>query len=79
MSLNAHQEDYCRYLGTLAPEDKCWCGWYRKEECGPWCHRRTNGLTCADKLAQACSECTAYPSDPGSKVYHRRDCSRYEQ
>lgn len=79
MSLNEHQKDYCRYLDTLAPEALCWCGWYRKEECWSGCERHGKGLTAADKLAQACSECTAYPMEPGGKIYHRRTCSQHQQ
>lgn len=76
MSLNAHQEDYCRYLGTLKPEDKCWCGWYRKEECWSGCEQHDKGLTCADKLAKACSECGNTPAFPDWSVSHRINCSQ---
>ena len=74
MSLNEHQKDYCRYLGTLTPEAKCWCGWYRAEECH--CERRNAGLTCADKLARACSECGNTPLFPQWEVSHRSNCSQ---
>ncbi len=47
---NEGQKDYMRWLGTLDPKDKCWCGWYRFGECpNPpnGCHE---GKTNQDKL-----------------------------
>jgi len=38
---NEDQRDYMRWLGTLNPKDKCWCGWYQFGKCPngrrPWC------------------------------------------
>lgn len=78
MSLNKDQQDYVRYLHTLKPEHKCWCGWYRTLECwnGSWCHLRERMLTNADRLTRACPECGNAPHDPGMPIVHRIACSK---
>lgn len=76
MSLNVHQKDYCRHLGTLKPEDKCWCGWFPKAECWSGCEKHGKGLTCADKLALACPECGSTPWSPDQPVTHQFKCSQ---
>jgi len=75
VSLNFEQRQYCEYLGTLEPKDKCWCGWFRKEECWSGCEKRGKGLTCADKIKEACSECGNTPYEPGAKITHLINCS----
>lgn len=76
MALNEDQKDYCRFLGTIPPEQKCWCGWYRKEECGSWCNRAGRELTCADKLKLACPDCGGLPWDPDEPPVHKALCPR---
>lgn len=74
MSFNAEQTEYIEYLGHLAPEVKCWCGWYKLGEC-PHC---PPGKTSADKMAVWCPEChnDPGPGPNGGTIIHRFDCKR---
>lgn len=45
---NADQLDYLRYIESIAPEQRCYCGWYLLGEC-PHCPK---DKTCADKLLE---------------------------
>lgn len=69
---NRDQQDYMDSLAGMAPEDKCWCGWYELGEC-PHC---PPGFTCADKKAAWCPECHSDPPPGGGVITHRFNCSR---
>ena len=60
-------------LEGIPAEDRCWCGWYRIEECGCGSPR---DKTCADKLAARCPECGNAPTRPGDDLIHISGCSR---
>jgi hypothetical protein len=71
--VNADQQAYTHYLRTIAPEDKCWCGWYPRGEC----HTCPVEFTCADKLAAQCPDCHNAPIAPGaSTISHRIGCAQ---
>lgn len=70
---NSEQRDHMRYLRSLPPKSKCWCGWYRVGEC-PHC---PDGYTCQDKMATACGACDNTPIRPGKKLTHIIGC-RFE-
>ena len=67
--LNEDQVDYMRSLGKIPPEEKCWCGWFRLDECNK-CNVNHPGKTRANFLAQACPECFTLPPT------HVKGCSR---
>ncbi len=57
---NSYQEGYLRYLATVTPEDRCWCGWYSKGQCmaGTKC---PPDKSLADRMAVWCPECHGSP------------------
>lgn len=72
MSLNADQQDYVDSLSKIAPDQKCYCGWFRLGQCG---HCPPH-LTCADKLAAMCPECKNYPYIlDGRPITHNIKCA----
>jgi hypothetical protein len=70
---NEDQQAYIEYLATIPPEQKCWCGWYKVNEC-PHC---PSGKTSADKIAVRCPECHNDPGPEGDRpIIHRKGCSK---
>jgi hypothetical protein len=71
---NDDQRDYMRSLGKLSNDERCWCAWYRVNEC-PNC---PPGKTLTMRLAVQCPErlCQNYPSphDPDGKIIHNICC-----
>ena len=59
VSLNEEQKDYMRYLATVPAEKKCWCAWFRADEC-PHCKGRG---TLEQRLKVQCPSpmCRNYP------------------
>jgi hypothetical protein len=75
---NEDQEDSMRYLDSLSPEMKCWCGWYEAGKCDTPSPCPADA-TMADRLKATCA-CGGYPGKPGSPMYHRPGClARYEK
>lgn len=72
--LNEHQMAEVRYLNSLPPESKCWCGWYRVGEC-PKCNPTD---TEADRALVTCPDCGNHPRAPGEKLIHRYGCGNAE-
>lgn len=70
MSFNDEQTDYCKYLASLEPEQKCWCGWFKLGEC-PHCGP---GKTAADKMKVWCPECHNVPRN-GQPIVHVKGCT----
>ena len=69
---NEDQQDEMRYLASLKPEEKCWCGWYRVGECNtPSPCAPEDSM--ADRLKVTC-ECGSYPYKPGGRMIHRSGC-----
>lgn len=48
---NAEQQDYMRDLAKIPMEEKCYCGWYRVDECQR-CKKSHPGKTCSDKILE---------------------------
>ena len=73
MSLNDDQRDYMRYLATLAPETKCYCGWYMANDCPNYKGRGT----LADRLKVQCPSpmCRNYPSLGYTQITHNIKCT----
>jgi DnaJ-class molecular chaperone len=72
MSFNDDQIDYMRYLATVPPAEKCYCGWYMAAEC-PNCKGRG---TLADRLKVQCPTCHNYPHLGGKPtITHNIKCS----
>ena len=69
---NADQESYMRYLDSISPEKKCWCGWYGIGQC---LNCKTT-RTCADKLAERCTECGNDGGPEKKTITHIITCSR---
>jgi hypothetical protein len=72
---NEYQVAEARYLNSLPPEKKCWCGWYRFGEC-PKCNP---AYTEADRLRVTCPDCGNYPRVPGEKMVHCYGCITVER
>ena len=64
---NEDQKDAMAFLSTLAPEEKCYCGWEREGQCYN-CKRdpQRAGKTSADKIAE---------SDPAQNQRHDQKVS----
>lgn len=74
---NEEQQGEMRYLASLKPEEKCWCGWCRAGHCDtPSCCAPEH--TMADRMKVTC-ECGSYPSKPGGQMIHRRNCASASQ
>lgn len=74
MSFNDEQVSYMNYLATVAPNEKCYCGWFMVKEC-PHCKGRA---TCADKLEIRCQspKCLNYPHLGGRPtIIHNIACT----
>lgn len=69
---NEYQQSEMDYLSSLKPEERCWCGWYKKGECNTPtpCNPKD---TLANRLKVTC-ECGSYPHKPGNSVNHRSNC-----
>lgn len=46
---NEDQQSWIRYLATVPPEKRCYCGWYHLGECS----NCPPNKTCADKMREA--------------------------
>jgi hypothetical protein len=68
---NSEQEGYMRYLDSLEPETKCWCGWYRLGKCQNGC---PTDATCRDKMNAKCKRCGNAPHRPGAELVHLKNC-----
>ena len=72
MSFNDEQISYMKYLATVPPEQKCYCGWYMADEC-PNCKGRG---TLADRLKVSCPTCHNYPHLGGRPtITHNIKCA----
>jgi len=68
---NQEQKEYMKYLASLPPETKCWCGWYTLEKCPNNCPK---DLTAADKIKLQCKKCGNAPHRPGMELIHIHTC-----
>jgi hypothetical protein len=69
---NEEQQSEMRYLASLKPEEKCWCGWFPAGKCNtpnPCAPEHTM----AERLKVTC-ECGNYPHKPGGRMIHRYGC-----
>jgi hypothetical protein len=68
---NEYQIEHMKYLESISPDKRCWCGWYELNKC-PRCPK---DRTCEEKLAVRCPECH---NDPGwngnTKIIHTIGC-----
>ena len=46
------QKAHMRWLATLDPTEKCWCGWYKFGDCPNQPHGCCPGKTNADKMRE---------------------------
>lgn len=69
---NSEQRDYMASLERIAPERRCYCGWYVIDQC-PHCPA---GLTLATKIDLRCSVCEGHPPahDLSAPIRHRIGC-----
>jgi hypothetical protein len=74
---NEEQQDEMRYLASLKPEEKCWCGWFRAGQCNTP-NPCPPDVTMADREKTTC-ECGGYPGRPGRPLTHRHGCARAGQ
>lgn len=71
---NEDQEDEMRWLASLKPEEKFWCGWYRVGRCNTPLPCPP-GVSMADRIRETCS-CGRYPGKPGRTLFHGRGCTK---
>lgn len=74
MSLNQEQQEYVNSLAAIPDENRCWCGWYRLDQC-PNCDKSSS---LADRLKVSCKhkQCRNYPrqGDPEGTIIHNIAC-----
>ena len=71
---NSDQESYMEFLSSVAPERKCWCGWFMVGAC-PNC---PPALTLAAKKAVWCKDCHNAPANYGTGILtHNKSCPSF--
>lgn len=79
MSFNDDQISYMKYLSTVKPEAKCYCGWYMAGECYNCNRADGKDKTLADRLIVQCKGCDNYPHLGGKfHITHRIGCTTPE-
>jgi hypothetical protein len=69
---NEEQQSEMRYLASLKPAEKCWCGWFPAGKCSTP-NSCAPEHTMADRLKVTCA-CGNYPHKPGGRMIHRLGC-----
>jgi hypothetical protein len=70
---NKEQQNEMRYLASLKPEYKCWCGWFPVGKCNTP-NPCPSDATMLERLKVTC-ECGNYPGKPGMSITHRIGCT----
>ena len=71
MMFNEEQREHMKWLASIPPEKRCWCGWYRLGTC-PHC---PEGRTGAEKLARKQPCCGYTPAAPDGPDGHYFGCA----